>query len=80
MTRAAPEPMPALPEDVGALQALLRAAWTERDSVAAERDALAEQNDRKRCVGALGAGRHSSSSSSGGYCGGALPAALSSFG
>ncbi len=48
MTRAAPEPMPALPEDVGALQALLRAAWTERDSVAAERDALAEQNDRLR--------------------------------
>ena len=55
MTRAAPEPMPALPEDVGALQALLRAAWTQRDSVAAERDAiaaerdaLAEQNDRLR--------------------------------
>ena len=56
MTRAAPEPMsalpstllPTLPDDVGALQALLRAAWTERDSVAAERDALAEQNDRLR--------------------------------
>ena len=52
---AVPEPMPALPEDVGALQALLRAAWTERDGVVAERDtitaerdALAEQNDRLR--------------------------------
>jgi transposase len=39
----------------GALQALLLAAWAERDSVAAERDgiaaerdALAEQNDRLR--------------------------------
>ena len=56
MTRAAPGPMPAtLPQDVGALQALLRAAWAERDtitaerdSIAAERDALAEQNDRLR--------------------------------
>ena len=56
MTRAASEPMPAtLPEDVGALQALLRAAWAERDglvaerdAVATERDALAEQNDRLR--------------------------------
>ena len=35
---------------------------------------------RKRCAEALGAGRHSSSSSSGGYCGGALPTALSSLG
>ena len=56
MTRAASEPMPAtLPEDVGALQALLRAAWAERDGLVAERDAaaterdaLAEQNDRLR--------------------------------
>ena len=48
MTHAASEPMPALPEDVGALQALLLTAWAERDSVAAERDALAEQNDRLR--------------------------------
>lgn len=55
MTHAAPAPMPALPDDVGALQALLRAAWTERDGVVAERDtitaerdALAEQNDRLR--------------------------------
>jgi len=38
VTHAAPEPMPALPDDVGALQALLLAAWTERDGVAAERD------------------------------------------
>jgi hypothetical protein len=36
--------------------------------------------DRKRCAMALEAGRHSSSSSLGGYCGGALPTALSSFG
>ena len=35
---------------------------------------------RKHCSAALGAGHHSSSSSSGGYCGGALPTALSSFG
>jgi len=48
VTHAAPAPMPALPDDVGALQALLCAAWTERDSVVAERDALAEQNDRLR--------------------------------
>jgi len=56
VTRAASEPMPAtLPEDVGALQALLRAAWAERDGLVAERDAaaterdaLAEQNDRLR--------------------------------
>ena len=49
MTRVAPGPMPAtLPEDVGALQALLRAAWAERDGLVAERDALAEQNDRLR--------------------------------
>ncbi len=34
----------------------------------------------KRCAEALGAGGHSSSSSPGGYCGGALPTALSSFG
>jgi len=48
VTHAAPEPMPALPDDVGALQALLLAAWTERDGIASERDALAEQNDRLR--------------------------------
>jgi hypothetical protein len=35
---------------------------------------------RKRCAEALGTVHHVSSSSSGGYCGGALPAALSSFG
>ena len=35
-----------LPEDPALLQALLLAAWSERDNVVAERDALAEQNER----------------------------------
>ena len=46
---------PALPETADALRALLLAAWAERDnavaeccSIAAERDALASQNDRLR--------------------------------
>ncbi len=46
----------------------------------AQADATLLPLDRKRCAMALEAGRHSSSSSSGGYCGGALPMALSSFG
>ncbi len=45
---AAPEPMPALPEEAEALRALLLTAWTERDGAIGERDALAEQNDRLR--------------------------------
>ena len=52
---AMPDPLPKLPETADALQALLLAAWAERDGVAAERDriaaerdALAVQNDRLR--------------------------------
>jgi len=47
---------------------------------AAKAAVLAKAVEGKRCAMALEAGRHSSSSSSGGYCGGALPMALSSFG
>src|SRR5271165_1727830 len=36
----------ALPEDPAVLQALLLAAWSERDKVVAERNDLAEQNER----------------------------------
>src|SRR5271168_1204011 len=36
----------ALPEDPALLQALLLAAWSERDKVVAERNDLAEQNER----------------------------------
>jgi transposase len=39
-------PINALPEDPALLQALLLAAWSERDNVVAERNALAEQNER----------------------------------
>jgi transposase len=42
---AAPDQMPALPEDAEALRVLLLAAWAERDSVAAERDSLAAERD-----------------------------------
>ena len=51
--RAAGDDTPTLPEDPAALRALLLSAWAERDAlatrcdgVAAERDALAVQNDR----------------------------------
>ena len=37
-------PMPSLPDDPAALRALLLAAWAERDSITAERDALAARN------------------------------------
>ena len=53
--RAAPDPLPTLPETAEALRTRLLAAWAERDSavserdrIAAERDALASQNDRLR--------------------------------
>ncbi len=45
---AAPDPLPKLPETADALRTLLLAAWAERDSAVAERDALALQNDRLR--------------------------------
>ena len=51
--RAAGDDTPTLPEDPAVLRALLLSAWAERDAlatrcdgVAAERDALAVQNDR----------------------------------
>ncbi len=44
--RADGDQINALPEDPALLQALLLAAWSERDNVVAERDALAEQNER----------------------------------
>ena len=51
--RAAGDDTPTMPEDAAALRALLLAAWAERDAlvskcdgVAAERDALASQNER----------------------------------
>jgi transposase len=51
--RAAGDDTPTLPEDPAALRALLLSAWAERnslaarcDGVAAERDALAAQNER----------------------------------
>ena len=40
------KPINVLPEDTAILQALLQAAWVERDSVVAECRALAEQNER----------------------------------
>ncbi len=40
------KPIDALPEDPAILQALLLSAWVEPDSAVAERDALAEQNER----------------------------------
>ena len=53
--RATPAPLPHLPETADALRALLLAAWAERDvavverdNAAAERGALALQNDRLR--------------------------------
>ena len=53
--RAAGDDTPTLPEDATALRALLLSAWAERDAlvsecdgVAAERDALASQNERLR--------------------------------
>jgi transposase len=42
---AAPEP---LPDDIGALRAMLAEAWAERDAARAERDQFAAQNDRLR--------------------------------
>jgi transposase len=39
-------PINALPEDPAILRALLLSAWSERDSVVAERNVLAEQNER----------------------------------
>jgi transposase len=41
-------PLPSLPTDAAALRALLLASWAARDSLAAERDELATQNDRLR--------------------------------
>jgi hypothetical protein len=76
--------------------ALLRAAlldqgWREGDVVTAisdgdpalpalVRSATGSPVERKRCARAVEAGCHSSSSFSDGYCGGALPTALSTFG
>ena len=45
MTRAAPDPLPTLPETADALRALLLTAWAERDSVVSERDRLAAERD-----------------------------------
>jgi hypothetical protein len=39
--REASTPTPSLPDDPAALRGLLLAAWAERDSLSAERDALA---------------------------------------
>ena len=39
---------PELPDDVGAMRALLLQLWRERGEAIAERDALAAQNDRLR--------------------------------
>jgi transposase len=44
--RESGDPTRALPDDSAALRALLLAAWAERDGIAAERDALAERNER----------------------------------
>jgi hypothetical protein len=46
--REANTPTPSLPDDPAALRALLLAAWAERDSLSAERNALAERIERKR--------------------------------
>ena len=43
--RAAPDPLPTLPETADALRALLLAAWAERDSAVSERDRLAAERD-----------------------------------
>jgi transposase len=42
------ENMPGLPEDAGALRALILATFAERDAVVSERDILLAQNDRLR--------------------------------
>src|SRR4051795_12013125 len=39
-------PTPSLPDDPAALRVLLLAAWAERDSLSAERDALTERIER----------------------------------
>src|SRR3954451_11130089 len=39
-------PTPSLPDDPAALRVLLLAAWAERDSLSAERDAQAERIER----------------------------------
>jgi len=44
----ATEPVENLPEDTGALRALVMALVAERDALISERDALVEQNDRIR--------------------------------
>ena len=44
--RSSGEPTQALPEDPEVLRAMLLAALSERDSVVAERDALAERIER----------------------------------
>jgi transposase len=44
--RESGDPTPDLPDDPAALRAMLLAALAERDSVVAERDALAERNER----------------------------------